>query len=72
MCTSLVIWYIVNGHTAGVIIFLFVFVFVEFYFLMKYPRFVIVALLSIVTQGGEMTSSFTWDLLMVHSLDNWI
>ena len=72
MCTSLVIWYIVNGHTAGVLVFLFVFVFVEFYFLMKYPRFVIVALLSIVTQGGEMTSSFTWDLLMVHSLDNWI
>ena len=72
MCTSLVIWYIVNGHTTGVIVFLFIFVFVEFYFLMKYPRFVIVALLSIVTQGGEITWSFTWDLLMGHSLDNWI
>lgn len=72
MCTSLVIWYIVDGHTAGVIVFLFIFVFVEFYFLMKYPRFVIVALLSIVTQGGEMTWSFTWVLLMGHSLDNWI
>ena len=51
MCTSLVIWYIVYGHTAGLIVFVFVFVFVEFYFLMKYPRFIVVALISIVTQG---------------------
>lgn len=51
MCTSLVIWYIVDGHTAGVIVFLFLFIFVEFYFLLKFPRFVVVALLSIVTQG---------------------
>ena len=51
MCTSLVIWYIVDGHPAGVLVFVFVFVFVEFYFLVKYPRFVVVALISIVTQG---------------------
>ena len=52
MCTSLVIWYIVDGHPAGVLVFTFVFVFVEFYFLMRYPRFVVVALISIVTQGN--------------------
>ena len=51
MCTSLVIWYIVDGHPAGVIVFIFVFVFVEFYFLMKYPRFTVVAIISVVTQG---------------------
>ena len=51
MCTSLVIWYIVNGHPAGVLVFVFVFVFIEFYFLVKYPRFVVVAIISIVTQG---------------------
>lgn len=51
MCTSLVIWYIVDGHPAGVIVFVFVFIFVEFYFLMKYPRFTVVAIISIVTQG---------------------
>ena len=51
MCTSLVIWYIVDGHPAGVIVFVFVFVSVEFYFLMKYPRFTVVAIISIVTQG---------------------
>ncbi|KAF6238277.1 hypothetical protein HO173_003557 [Letharia columbiana] len=50
MCTSLVIWYIVDGHPAGVIVFVFVFVFFEFYFLMKYPRFTVVAIISVVTQ----------------------
>lgn len=51
MCTSFVIWYIVDGHPAGVIVFLFVFIFVEFYFLLKYPRFTVVAIISMVTQG---------------------
>lgn len=51
MCTSLVIWYIVDGHPAGVLVFVFVFIFVEFYFLMKYSRFIVVAMISIVTQG---------------------
>ena len=59
MCTSFVIWYIVNGHPAGVIVFVFVFVFVEFYFILKYPRFVIVAILSIVTQSKTSLSSDT-------------
>lgn len=51
MCTSLVIWYIVDGHPAGVIVFLFVFIFIEFYFLIRYPRITVVAIISIVTQG---------------------
>lgn len=62
MCTSFVIWYIVDGHPAGVIVFMFVFVFVEFYFLMKYPRFTVVAIISIVTQGKLHSRYFiyTW------------
>lgn len=54
MCTSLVIWYIVDGHPAGVIVFIFVFIFMDFYFLMKYPRFTVVAVISIVTQGKNV------------------
>ena len=54
MCTSLVIWYIVDGHTAGVIVFFFVFTFIEFYIFIKFPKILVVALLSIVTQG-ELT-----------------
>ena len=57
MCTSFIIWYIVNGHTAGVIVFVFLFIFIEFYFLMKYPRFIVVALLSVVTQGDSLSFS---------------
>ena len=50
MCTSLVIWYIVDGQTAGVITMLWLFMFFELYFLIKYPRFAIIAMLSMVTQ----------------------
>lgn len=57
MCTSFIIWYIVDGKTAGVIVFLFVFIFVEFYFVLAYPRFVIIALLSVVTQGKHLCFS---------------
>ncbi len=54
MCTSLIIWYIVDGHIPGVIVFTFIFIFAEFYFIMVYPRFIVVALLSIVTQGETL------------------
>ena len=50
MCTSIVIWYIVNGHPAGVIVFFFVFTFAEFYVFITYPKAMVVTLLSIVTQ----------------------
>lgn len=50
MCTSLVIWYIVDGQTAGVITMLWLFMFFELYFLIKYPRFAVIAMLSMVTQ----------------------
>lgn len=50
MCTSYVIWYAVNGETLGVIILIFVFTFCETYFVLKYPRFIVIALISMVTQ----------------------
>lgn len=50
MCTSYLIWYIVDGRTPGVIVLLFVFTFGEFYFVLRYPRFIVIALLTMVTQ----------------------
>lgn len=50
MVTSMIIWYIVNGNAAGVIVFIFVFTFIEFYFLLKFPRLTVIALISMVTQ----------------------
>ncbi|KAI4203065.1 MAG: hypothetical protein LQ350_002113 [Teloschistes chrysophthalmus] len=50
MCTSYLIWYIVDGKTPGVIVLMFLFTFCEFYFILRYPRFVVIAILAIVTQ----------------------
>ena len=73
MCTSLVIWYIVDGHPAGVIVFTFVFIFVDFYFVVKYPRFTVVAIISIVTQGKlNQRYIFISAWLTSQSLDYWI
>ena len=71
MVTSLIIWYIVVGHAAGVIVFLFLFTFVEFYIILKYPRIIVIAIISIVTQG-ESIILMTWMVLMVVSLDHWL
>ncbi len=57
MCTSLIIWYIVDGHTPGVIVFIFLFTFVEFYFVLKYPSIVIIVVLLMVSQGMNSTIS---------------
>lgn len=49
MVASYVIYYIVDGHTAGVIVFLFIWVTCCFYIVLKVPRYVIVGILSAVT-----------------------
>lgn len=72
MCTSLVIWYIVDGHIAGVLVFVFVFIFIEVYFVLAYPRFIIVALLSIVTQGGIFRKYSDSSSSLQFSVDSWI
>ena len=52
MIMSFVIWYVAGGDgvPAGVIVLLFVVVFVELYFLLKMPRFIPVVLITMVTQ----------------------
>lgn len=50
MVFSLVIWYIADAHTAGVIVFLWLFIFLEMYFFLKFPRFILIWLVCIVTQ----------------------
>lgn len=43
-------WYIVDGKTPGIVVLLFVFTFLEFYIVLRFPKFIIIALLSMVTQ----------------------
>ncbi|KAH0262671.1 hypothetical protein KCU91_g13251, partial [Aureobasidium melanogenum] len=49
MVTSFIIWYIVDGHTAGVLVFFWFFVAWGFYIVLKYPRFVPVGMIYSVT-----------------------
>lgn len=46
---SYIIWYIVVGHTAGVIVFLWLWIFLAFYVVLKIPKLIIVGILSLVT-----------------------
>lgn len=50
MVCSLIIWYIVNGRTAGAIVFLWFFTFIGYYFFIKFPRFIPAVMIIIVTQ----------------------
>jgi hypothetical protein len=50
MVTSFVIWYIVNQETSGIIVMLWFFIFLEMYLFLKFPRFIAVWLVMIVTQ----------------------
>ncbi|KAK3334240.1 hypothetical protein B0T19DRAFT_148639 [Cercophora scortea] len=50
MVCSLVIWYIVNEHVPGVIVFLWLAIFIDYYFFIKFPRFIPAVMITIVTQ----------------------
>ncbi|KAI9810541.1 MAG: hypothetical protein M1827_006214 [Pycnora praestabilis] len=50
MVMSLVNYYIVDGKTAGIIVFLWVFLFFGFYVVLKFPRWSVAAVLGMVTQ----------------------
>ncbi|KAK2629287.1 hypothetical protein QTJ16_000107 [Diplocarpon rosae] len=50
MVFSIVMWYIPNQNTVGIIVFLWLFIFFEMYFFIKFPRFIPVWLVCIVTQ----------------------
>lgn len=49
MVASYIIWYIVDGRTAGVLVFLWLWMFCAFYVLLKTPKLIIVGLISAVT-----------------------
>lgn len=50
MVFSYIIWYIVAEKKAGVIVFLWFFTFIDFYFMLKFPRFVPAVIIVIITQ----------------------
>ena len=50
MVFSIVIWYIVDQKTPGVIVMLWLFVFLEMYFFIKFQRFIGIFLVAIITQ----------------------
>lgn len=50
MVFSMIMWYIVDERTSGIIVFLWLFIFLEMYFFIKFPRFIAVFLVCIVTQ----------------------
>lgn len=49
MVGSYIIWYIVDGKTGGVIVFLWLWMTGAFYFVLKMPKLIVVAILSLVT-----------------------
>ncbi|THX66944.1 hypothetical protein D6D05_10045 [Aureobasidium pullulans] len=49
MVTSFIIWYIVDGHTAGVLVFFWFFVAWGFFIVLKFPRFIPVGMIYSVT-----------------------
>ncbi|KAB5515666.1 hypothetical protein GE09DRAFT_979456 [Coniochaeta sp. 2T2.1] len=49
MVVSLVIWYIVDQQTAGVIVFLWLFIFIEYYFF-KFPQLIPAVMITVTTQ----------------------
>lgn len=56
MVNCFIIWYIVNRHTVGVLVFLWLFTFVEFYFFFKFPQFIPGIMIMIVTQVSSPSS----------------
>ena len=52
MCMSFIIWYVAGGGgvPAAVFVLLYVVIFIELYFLLKFPRFTPVVMITMVTQ----------------------
>lgn len=49
MVGSYIIWYIVDGHTAGVLVFLWLWTFCCFYIVVKMPKLIVAGILGLVT-----------------------
>lgn len=50
MVISMALWYIVDQHVPGVIVMLWFAIFIEMYFFLKFPRFIPVWMICIITQ----------------------
>ena len=50
-CLSIANWYIVDGHPAGVLVFFYIFTFIEFYFAIKYPKYIGVWKVNLITRS---------------------
>lgn len=50
MILSLIIWYIVDEHAAGAVVFLWLSIFITYYFFLKFPRFLPAIIIVIITQ----------------------
>ncbi|CAK7266042.1 hypothetical protein SEPCBS119000_001818 [Sporothrix epigloea] len=50
MIISYIVWYVADQNTAGIIVLLWFFVFCEYYFFLKYPRFMAANMITIITQ----------------------
>jgi hypothetical protein len=65
MVASYIIWYIVVGNAAGVIVFLWLWMLIGFYALLKFPKFVVVGKLHILT-----TTATDQQLIHYHQLSS--
>lgn len=50
MVNCFIIYYIVDRKVPGIFVFLWLFIFIEYYFFFKYPQFIPAAMICIVTQ----------------------
>ena len=66
-CTSLIIWYIAGGRgvPGGVLPLLFVLLFLQIYFLLSYPRFTVVVMITMVTEVGSAAYHSHFGMLML-------
>lgn len=54
MVNCFIIYYIVDRKVPGIFVFLWLFIFVEYYFFFKYPQFIPAAMICIVTQVRQV------------------
>lgn len=59
MALSYVAWYIVDGHTAGVIVFFFIFCHGYIWLMIKYPSMLIVSQIGQITMVNRITHSIS-------------
>ncbi|CAK7274863.1 hypothetical protein SEPCBS57363_006382 [Sporothrix epigloea] len=50
MIISYIVWYIADENTAAIVVVLWLFIFCEYYFFLKYPRFMAANMITIITQ----------------------